>query len=279
MTDSVSRKGFVSLIGSAGIAAAVTAAPEAAVAGVTTPAMPPAHHAGAKPASHTMPIAPLGSTPEAYSFFNEDEAAFVEAAVERLIPADHLSPSAKDAGVAFYIDQQLAGGYGSAARMYTHGPWLPGTPQQGYQLRQTPAEAYRLGILETNAYCQKNYGKTFDKLDAAHRDDVLTGLDTGKIVFESIPSDVFFNFLYGNTVEGFFADPLYGGNRDKVGWRMIGFPGVAANYQDHIGKHNVPYRVAPVSIADVQQGKPVAEGHMLMHEMALENIKKLKEGR
>jgi len=67
---------------------------------------------------------------------------------------------------------------------------------------------------------------------------------------------MFFDLLLRNTEEGFFADPMYGGNRDKVGWKLIGFPGVAAgNYDEHLTKHNVPYLVEPVSILDIQQGK------------------------
>ena len=49
---------------------------------------------------------------------------------------------------------------------------------------------------------------------------------------------------------------MYGGNRDKIGWRLIGFPGVAsAVYADHLQQHNVPYRVEPVSILDIQQDR------------------------
>jgi gluconate 2-dehydrogenase gamma chain len=58
-----------------------------------------------------------------------------------------------------------------------------------------------------------------------------------------------------------FADPIYGGNRDKAGWKLVGFPGVAAAYIDEIGKHNVPYRVAPVSIADIQEGRAPVDRH------------------
>ena len=58
--------------------------------------------------------------------------------------------------------------------------------------------------------------------------------------------------LYANTVEGYFSDPMYGGNRDKVGWKLVGFPGVAAAYLGLIEKHNVPYKVTPISIAEMQ---------------------------
>ena len=80
----------------------------------------------------------------------------------------------------------------------------------------------------------RRIGKTFDQLSAAHQDDVLTGLDGAKLTFDVVPAKAFFEMLLQNTVEGFFADPLYGGNRDKVGWKLVGFPGVAAYYADKI---------------------------------------------
>ena len=80
---------------------------------------------------------------------------------------------------------------------------------------------------------------------------MLKGLDGGKIELEQVRSQFFFNMLLNNTIEGFFADPVYGGNRDKAGWKLVGFPGVAAVYTTFIEKHNVPYKAQPVSIADV----------------------------
>ena len=264
MSDSVSRKNFVAILGTATAAVAVpsTASAEAMQMAAAT-AQP---HGSA---------APLGTEPEAYTYFTEPEAAFLEAAVERLIPTDEHGPGARSAGVAFFIDQQMVGVFGTGAKMYTGGPWLPGNGNQGYQLRQSPAELYRQGIAATNAYCETTYQKTFAELSAAHQDDVLTGLDTGKITFDNPPAKVFFEMLLQNTVEGFFGDPLYGGNRDKVGWKLVGFPGVAAYYANKITDWNKPYTVAPVSIADVQQGKPVAAGHEIMHHIAMENAKKL----
>ena len=74
-------------------------------------------------------------------------------------------------------------------------------------------------------------------------------------------STLFFSLLWQNTQEGFFADPVHGGNRDKVGWKLVGFPGVAAVYSGHIEKHGVPYRPEPVSIADLKQGRAQVDEH------------------
>ncbi|MGD0966959.1 MAG: gluconate 2-dehydrogenase subunit 3 family protein [Candidatus Aquilonibacter sp.] len=247
MPDKVSRKDFVAFAGAA-VAAETLAAGTPAEAATT-------HHAAPEKA--------LGNEPEAYTFFTDPEAAFVEAAVERLIPTDALGPGAREARVAFYIDQQLVGQFGYAAKMYQQGPWVAdASPAFGYQLPLTPRDVYRLGIAATNAHCKKTYGKTFDALDGAHQDDVLTALDRAELSFNSVPAKTFFEMLYGNTVEGFFSDPLYGGNRDKIGWKLVGFPGAAAVYYPYIEQHNKPYKVNPQSIADLQQAEQTAMAHM-----------------
>ncbi|HEY5340510.1 MAG TPA: gluconate 2-dehydrogenase subunit 3 family protein [Candidatus Aquilonibacter sp.] len=274
MSDRVSRKDFVAIVGTATAAAAVPTA--ATAAGVPATAAAPPMEMAATTKQHGG-MAPLGNEPEAYTYFTEPEAAFIEAAVERLIPTDQHGPGARSAGVAFFIDQQLVGAFGTAAKMYRTGPWDAGTPMQGYQLRQTPAEVYRQGIAGAEAYCNKTYQKGFAQLSAAHQDEVLKGLDGGTIKFDVVPAKAFFEMLLQNTIEGFFGDPLYGGNRDKAGWKLVGFPGVAAYYANKITDYNKPYHVPPVSIADVQQGHPVAEGHELMHHMAMENAKRLNE--
>lgn len=239
----LSRKQFV--IAGASVAAAI-ASREAASAAPETVAVAKTAH---QPAMKAAPPA-LAERPEAYAFFTPPEIAFVEAAVERLIPTDRHGAGGKAAGCAYYIDQQLFGRYGRGDTMYTHAPWAPALPTQGYQLKFTPADAYRLGIEATNALTKKTYGKTFDKLDGAHQDAVLTALQKGTATFSTVPATVFFGMLLGDTIQGFFADPMYGGNRDNVGWKTIGFPGVGAVYLETIDQVNKPYHVAPKGIAD-----------------------------
>jgi len=192
----------------------------------------------------------------AFGYLTQPEIRFLDAAVERLIPADELGPGAKEAGVTYFIDQQLASVWGSHGRNYRAGPWPEGTPQQGFQSRLTPREIYRAAIREVNVHCLKRFQKVFEYLAPREQDEVLEGLESGAIELPSLSSKLFFALLLRNAMEGYFADPIYGGNRDKAGWRLIGFPGVpASNYNDLIGEHNVPYRVEPVSILDIQQGK------------------------
>ncbi len=198
---------------------------------------------------------------QGYSYFAPPEVAFVEAALSRLIPADDLGPGAKEAGVAYFIDQQLAGAWGAHARAYRLGPWPEGTPTQGDQSPLTPQEVYRTAIAETQSYCGAKYGKAFDALSATQQDEVLRDLQEGRITLELGPARWFFGMLWAKPQQGFFADPMYGGNRDKIGWKLVGFPGVAAAYTEFIEKHNQPYRAVPVSIADVQQGLARVDEH------------------
>ncbi|MGH7661873.1 MAG: gluconate 2-dehydrogenase subunit 3 family protein [Vulcanimicrobiaceae bacterium] len=264
MPENLKRGDFFGLMGAVGAAAALESAP-AAAAPVPAPRLPetppPAEVVAATTVSKQLHTEPL-----AFAFLTSPEQAFLEAAVERLIPSDEHGPGAREADVAFYIDQQLRGDWGSGARQYRQGPWIEGTPEQGYQLNLIPQQLYRLGIAQTNAYCKYHYGKTFDALSGTHQDEVLHGLEKGTIALGDVPAKTFFAFLFENTLEGFWADPLYGGNRNKVGWKQIGFPGVAAAYVGVIEKYNVPYRVAPVGIADVEQG--VAEDPDLRQESA-----------
>lgn len=107
-------------------------------------------------------------------FFTSDEAAFIDAAVARLIPADDLGPGAKEAGVTVFLDRQLAGPYGHAETWYMSGPWHDGTKSQGYQSRLNPAALYRTAIKWIDDHCRQKFGgKTFSTLSPDQQDSVL----------------------------------------------------------------------------------------------------------
>jgi len=196
---------------------------------------------------------PTPALPPGYTFLNTDEAAFVEAMVDHMIPADDLSPKGTDMGLAIYIDRALASAWGKGDRLYMNGPWKLGVPSQGYQLPLTPAQLYRAGIEATNVHCTKPYGKTFDKITEAQREDVLQGLSKGTLTFASgLPVRDFWNTAYQTVMEGLFSDPIYGGNRNKAGWRMLGFPGAIAVHREDIVKYrDKEYPLAPLGIADL----------------------------
>jgi gluconate 2-dehydrogenase gamma chain len=84
-----------------------------------------------------------GTTNPSYVFFTPNEADWIEAVVNHMIPADHLTPSGSDLGVNLFIDRALNDGWGKGDRLYLDGPWERGTPTQGYQLPLTPAQLYR----------------------------------------------------------------------------------------------------------------------------------------
>ncbi len=188
-----------------------------------------------------------------YSFLNLDEAAFVEALVDHMVPADDLTPKGTDLGINIYIDRALAGAWGKGDRLYMQGPWKPGVPSQGYQLPLTPAQLCRAGIEATNAYCRKTYGKTFDRLDERQREEMLVGLSSDKIKFDSgLPVRAFWTTVYQTVMEGMFSDPIYGGNRNKAGWKLIGFPGVIEVNRENVAKYlDKPFPTDPLSIADM----------------------------
>lgn len=203
----------------------------------------------------------------AFTFFTRDEAEFVEAAIDHLIPSDELGPGAREAGVAVFIDRQLSGAFGNAARWYMQGPWGESAPEQGYQLPLTPRQLYRHCIHEINQYCEREYGESFDGASAEQQLAVLEGMDDGSLSLPGVPIGEFFAMLLENTVEGFFADPIYGGNRDKVGWELVGFPGVGAAYFRHFRNYNEPYVVEPVSIEDVVKRRARLDEHgHVVHE-------------
>ena len=144
----------------------------------------------------------------------------------------------------------LAGAWGKGDRLYMQGPWKPGVPSQGYQLPLTPAQLYRAGIEATNAHCRKTYGKTFDALDEKQREAVLVGLSTAKITFDGGPPvRVFWTTLYQTVMEGMFSDPIYGGNRDKAGWKMIGWPGVHRGYTARTSQNSATSRFRTTRLA------------------------------
>jgi gluconate 2-dehydrogenase gamma chain len=191
--------------------------------------------------------------PTVYLFLNTDEAAFIEAAIARLIPADDKWGGALEAGVPNYIDKQLAGAWGAGERLYRSGPWQSGMPSQGYQLPFTPAELFRTALDAINKELSQA-GTPFAKMNAEEQDTYLQGLEAGGKDLGGVPSDVFFAHLWDGTLEGFFSDPVYGGNRGMIGWRMIGFPGAYASYYDLVDLHGTTLCCEPRSLADDVHG-------------------------
>jgi gluconate 2-dehydrogenase gamma chain len=184
-----------------------------------------------------------------YHFFTADEAAFVEAAVARLIPADETGPGALEAGVPEYMDRQLAGVWGAGERLYRSGPWQAGKPEQGYQLAFTPAELFRNALRALADDLRGTHGRSFAGLAPEDQDAYLKTLESGARDLGGVPSNVFFESLLELTIEGFFCDPVHGGNKDMVGWKLVGFPGAYANYYELVDRHGIAFNRPPMSLA------------------------------
>jgi gluconate 2-dehydrogenase gamma chain len=157
---------------------------------------------------HKEAAAPVPAQPHRVEhgvFLNDANTATIAAFTERLMPGAPDKPGARDAGVVRYIDLALAGAYADLQ------------------------DFYRRGLAQLDAYCRKTYREPFSQLDAARQDAVITALEEGKATGFTWPTaQELFNTIRTHTMEGMFADPIYGGNKEFAGWRLVGFPGAQA---------------------------------------------------
>jgi gluconate 2-dehydrogenase gamma chain len=197
-------------------------------------------------------------------FFTTEEARTVEAFTARLLPGTPDDPGAREACVTGYIDRKLAEFDSFATTTYFKAPFAkpakgrpPGfddgtiyvaeaeLPRYGFQSGQTPQQAYRAGLRQLGAYTRRVYAAPFVGLPERLQDRVIEALEgsgvdptthspaEGKLAkrtdvardFEDPSGYGFFSMLLEDTYEGMFADPVYGGNREYAGWRLIGYPG------------------------------------------------------
>lgn len=192
---------------------------------------------------------PKAVRPGPWLFFTADEAAAIEAMVDRLIPADDLTPGGKDLGCAVYIDRQLAGPQGRFEGRYMSGPFQHGTKQQGEQSAQTAAQHYRVALAALDKACRDKFGgKPFAQLSDSDKDGAIGGLENGSLKLDGTDASAFFKLVLKDTQNGFFADPIYGANKDMAAWKMIGFPGTHYDYRDWVDRHNERVTLPTVSM-------------------------------
>ena len=134
---------------------------------------------------------------------NPQERRTAEAVFERMFPADADSPGATAIGVVDYVDRALAGAY------------------------QDQKETYRQGLAALDRVSQTSYHALFADLRARQQDAVIERFEAGTLPdFLTPDQQTFFMMLRAHLQEGLFADPLYGGNKNKLGWRVLGHPGI-----------------------------------------------------
>ncbi|MEA2333286.1 MAG: gluconate 2-dehydrogenase gamma chain [Thermoleophilaceae bacterium] len=168
---------------------------------------------------------------EALLFLNRAEAATVEALACRIMPGDEADPGAREAGVVTYIDRGLAGFF---------------RDQQGF---------YRQALRELDRHCEERHGRRFSELDIGEQDDVVGELDglAQADVGGSLLGRLF-ALVREHTVQGMFCDPAYGGNRDGVGWRLVGFPGAQWGYRVEQMRPGFDATAIPLStLADLRE--------------------------
>jgi gluconate 2-dehydrogenase gamma chain len=130
--------------------------------------------------------------PPAFEYLTATQAADLDAATSQIIPSDDGTPGAHEARVVYFIDKSLA-------------TWAKD---------QRPAFTKGLAELRKRAAGVEK-GKSFASLTREQQHDVIASLEKDK--------DPFFGALRGATVVGMLANPEYGGNLGKTGWKMIGF--------------------------------------------------------
>lgn len=130
------------------------------------------------------------------------EADVLEAAVERILPSDDSAPGAYEARSAHYIDRALAAHHSDKAGVYS------------------------AGLHALDNYARMFYNIPFAALDSGTQDAILERMEAGELEGFTHDSAEFFNMLRDHTIEGTFSDPYYGGNRDYIGWDLLGYPGV-----------------------------------------------------
>jgi gluconate 2-dehydrogenase gamma chain len=157
------------------------------------------------------------------AFFNDDETRTITALTERLMPGAPGSPGATDAGVTNYIDLALAGAY------------------------QDQQYFYRCGLTQLDAHCKQAYGKEFRHLTPEQQDETIAALQQGKAPeFVWPTAQAFFTTARTHAMEGMFADPVYGGNKNFAGWRLVGFPGAQPFYTPEDMKSTQAFTREPI---------------------------------
>lgn len=164
---------------------------------------------------------------EARMFFQrQDDFDILSSATEVIFPEDDHGPGAIGLGVPYFIDRQLAGNWGINDRMYMEGPF------QDDENPLTMQEMYIAGLRKIESESQSEYDASFIELDEDEQVSILEKFESDEVEMDLIKSSDFFQILRSSTIEGAYADPLYGGNKNMEGWKMKEYPAAQLSYRN-----------------------------------------------
>jgi gluconate 2-dehydrogenase gamma chain len=123
-------------------------------------------------------------------FFDTHGAAEIAAIAGQILPSDD-GPGAKEAGVIYFIDRALK------------------------TFDADKQEIYRNGLRDIENV-RKRMFPSVDSIAALSNEQQIE-------LVRSLEKSEFFEVVRTHTVLGFLGNPSYGGNREKVGWKYIGF--------------------------------------------------------
>jgi gluconate 2-dehydrogenase gamma chain len=203
-------------------------------------------------------------------FFDEFQRRTIEAAMARIIPTDH-EPGAREAGTIDFLDRYLSGiDYVYAKPDGSGFAQIEGKRAEAWRQRiEIVRHKYVEGIEELNQRSRAEFGDDFADVPPDQQDTILAmmegpireqerareeeqavaGFTPPEPALQQIAAEIdldFFPLLVLHTRQGFLADPVYGGNRNRVGWDVIGFPGPRSLAEAHAGRYStLPYFAEP----------------------------------
>lgn len=211
---------------------------------------------------------------EARMFFSRrEDFEILSAATERIFPKNDNGPGAIELGIPYFIDKQLAGSWGMNAKEYMRGPFIQNlqaqdqsrdqdsqgpntetqspTPTPRYQTRLNRSEVFIQGLRKLDSVAQEKFELKFVDADANQQDEILQMFENNEVDLAGVNAETFFNLLLKVTIEGAYADPVYGGNKDMMGWRMKEYPGPRMGYLEQIEEEEFLI-MEPESLKDYQ---------------------------
>jgi gluconate 2-dehydrogenase gamma chain len=185
------------------------------------------------------------------TFFDAHQRATIEAAMARIIPTDH-EPGAREAGTIDFVDRYLSGIEFIYAKPDGSGfETLTGKRAEAWRARvEILRKTYVDGIAALDLLSRETFGAEFKTLVERRQDEALLRLakeaqgsgaqDEGPALQQTLTETElsFVPLLAMHTRQGFYADPIYGGNKDQIGWKVICFPGPSSLLEVFTGRYS-----------------------------------------